>query len=62
MVNKATQPCSSESLKSGVFVFEKIQKGKFLSDKQVLPEPYVIHHEKPYTYAACHSIEFCQIL
>ena len=37
-------------------------EGKFLNDDKFLPEPCVILHEKPYTYATCHFIEFCQIL
>lgn len=45
---------------SGDLVFENQNLDKFLSDVKFLPKPYVVLHEKPYTYAACHFVELYQ--
>ena len=37
-------------------VFKNLKEGKFLNDDNFLPEPYVIHNEKPYTYVTHHFI------
>jgi len=42
--------------------FRKSKKANSPVIWNVLPEPYVIFHEKPYTYAAWCSVEFCQIV